>query len=121
MIHLAGNLNQWGVLPFTLADDGRDRESEFQPEVRREVNELVQELESLVKTAKDQWQYLSASQLNKKISIQGFVVSPMQAIIHALSHFVGHTHQLIQLTRIQLDPDFKFHWTPNEPRGELPI
>ena len=121
LIHLAGNLKQWGVVPFTLADDHRDRESEFQSEVRREVDDLVQELESLVGAAKDQWQYLSASQLSKTINIQGFGVSRLQAISHASSHFVGHTHQIIQLTRLQLDNDYKFHWTPNEPRGELPI
>lgn len=121
LIHLAGNLNQWGVIPFTLAEDIRDRESEFHPGLRREVNEVVQELESLVKAAKDQWRYLSANQFNKEIYIQGFNVSPMQAIIHASSHFVGHTHQLIQLTRLQLDKEYKFHWTPDEPRGELPI
>ena len=121
LIHLAGNLKQWGVAPFTLADDSRDRESEFSPESRREVVELIQELESLVVAAKDQWRYLSESQLSKTINIQGFDVSRMQTIIHASSHFVGHTHQLIQLTRLQLASDYKFHWTPNDSRGELPI
>jgi hypothetical protein len=109
------------IAPFTLADDSRDRESEFSPESRREVVELIQELESLVVAAKDQWRYLSESQLSKTINIQGFDVSRMQTIIHASSHFVGHTHQIIQLTRLQLASDYKFHWTPNDSRGELPI
>lgn len=51
LVHLAGNLRQWGIVPFTLADDSRDRESEFSPESRREVVELIQELESLVVAA----------------------------------------------------------------------
>ncbi|MDG2181022.1 MAG: DUF1572 family protein [Mariniblastus sp.] len=121
LVHLAGNLRQWGVVPFTLAKDNRDRESEFHPELRRDVDELIGELDSLVKASKDQWKYLSANQLSKVIDIQGFGVSRLQAIIHASSHFVGHSHQIIQLTRLQLDNEYKFHWTPNEPRGELPI
>lgn len=121
MVHLAGNLNQWGVVPFTLDSDNRDRESEFDPKLLKEVDELVQELNSLVNAAKAQWQYLSVSQLCKTINIQGFNVSHLQAITHASSHFVGHTHQIIQLTRLQLDNEYMFHWTPDEPRGELPI
>ena len=121
LVHLAGNLRQWGVVPFTLAKDNRDRESEFRPELRRDVDELIRELDSLVKASKDQWKYLSANQLSKVIDIQGFGVSRLQAIIHASSHLVGHSHQIIQLTRLQLDHEYKFHWTPNEPRGELPI
>ncbi|MGB1928117.1 MAG: DUF1572 family protein [Mariniblastus sp.] len=121
LVHIAGNLRQWGVVPFTLVTDHRDRESEFSPELRRDVTELIQELDSLVQTAKEQWHYLSVSQLSRVINIQGFSVSRMQAIIHASSHFVGHSHQIIQLTRLQLHNEYKFHWTPNKPRGELPI
>lgn len=121
MVHLAGNLNQWGVVPFTLTNDSRDRESEFDPKLRIEVDELVQKLNSLVDVAKAQWLYLSVSQLCKTIDIQGFSVSRLQAITHTASHFVGHTHQIIQLTRLQLDNEYRFHWTPDEPRGQLPI
>ena len=121
LIQLAGNLNQWGVVPFTLADDRRDWESEFQPGVRREVNELDQESESVVKTGKDQWQCLSASQLSKGIYIQGFVCFENAGNHSHIKPLCGHTHQLIQFTRLQLDHYYKFHWTPNEPRGDLPI
>ena len=121
MLHMAGNLRQWGVVPFTLADDLRDRESEFQDEDRRNSGELICQLESVVAEAKNQWQHLAVGQLRRKIEIQGFEVTHMHAIVHTSSHFVGHTHQIIQLTRIQLGSNYHFHWSPKEEPGELPI
>jgi hypothetical protein len=119
--HLAGNLRQWGVVPFTLADDLRDRESEFQDEDRGSAGELISLLESVVSEAKNQWQHLAAGQLRRKIEIQGFEVTHMNAIVHTSSHFVGHTHQIVQLTRMQLGPNYHFHWSPKEEPGDLPI
>ncbi len=121
ILHLAGNLRQWGVVPFTLANDLRDRDSEFHNADQQTNSELIGLLETVVAEAKDQWQHLAAGQLRRKIEIQGFEVTHMQAILHTSSHFVGHTHQIIQLTRIQRGPNYHFHWTPNEEPGDLPI
>ena len=121
MLHLAGNLRQWGVLPFTLAKDHRNRETEFQDDERRASSELMDQLETVVAEAKNQWQHLAAGQLRRKVVIQGFEVTHMHAIVHTSSHFVGHTHQIIQLTRMQLGTNYHFHWSPTEEPGDLPI
>jgi len=121
LMHLAGNLRQWGVDPFTLASSRRDRESEFQSDVRCPINELLASLSTVVEEAKEQWRHLAVGQLRKKVEIQGFEVTHMHAIVHASSHFVGHAHQIVTLTRLQLGANYKFHWTPNEERGDLPI
>ena len=120
-LHLAGNLRQWGVVPFTLATDRRDRDTEFQNDQRLSIDELLQYLESTVAEAEEQWQHLAAGQLRRKIEIQGFEVTHMHAIVHASSHFVGHAHQIVSLTRLQLGSHYKFHWTPNGEGGDLPI
>lgn len=121
IFHLAGNLTQWGVVPFTLAPDRRDRESEFVDDKRMPSDELLTMLQKTVDDAKEQWQHLATNQLLRKIEIQGFSVSNMHAVLHSSSHFVGHTHQIVHLTRIQLGPAYKFHWTPNDDREDLPI
>lgn len=121
LLHLAGNLRQWGVVPFTLDTDKRDRASEFLPDARMPIQEILQQLRSTVAAAKEQWGHLSEDQLSRPVTIQGFDVSHMQAIMHTTSHFVGHTHQIIQLTRMQLRSDYRFHWTPDEERGDLPV
>ena len=121
MLHLAGNLRQWGVIPFTLASDRRDRESEFDPEAKTDVDEVWAKLQKAVGEAKSEWAHLAAGQLLRPVDIQGFDVTHMHAIMHAASHFVGHTHQIIFITRLQLGTGYKFHWTPNQERGDLPI
>ena len=121
MLHLAGNLRHWGVVPFTLATDRRDRESEFQEDSRQESAALLSLLQSVVDDAKEQWHHLAAGQLLRKIEIQGFDVTHLHAIVHTSSHFVGHTHQIIQLTRMQLGSSYQFHWSPKVEPGDLPI
>ncbi len=121
VLHLSGNLRQWGVVPFTLASDRRDREAEFQNDVRMPVDELLAVLQLAIDEAKEQWLHLAMGQLRKKVEIQGFEVTHMHAIVHASSHFVGHSHQIVSLTRIQLGSNYHFHWTPSEERGDLPI
>ncbi|MEM9942542.1 MAG: DUF1572 family protein [Planctomycetota bacterium] len=121
LLHLSGNLNQWGVVPFTLENDRRDREVEFSSDIFIPKDELLEQMQNVVERAKDQWQHLEESQLLRRLEIQGFDVSHMHAILHASSHFVGHTHQVILLTRLQLGTQYQFHWSPGEPRGEVPI
>lgn len=122
LLHLAGNLKQWGVVPFTKAKDRRDRELEFDASHKASADELLEALQIIVDQAKDQWEHLTAAQLLRQVEIQGFDVSYQYAIIHTSSHFVGHTHQIIQLTRLQLRSTYRMQWTPNEPRSDgLPI
>jgi hypothetical protein len=121
MLHLIGNLRQWGVVPFTLANDRRDRESEFQEDAKQDSGEVLRLLETVVAEAKEQWQHLAAGQLRRKIEIQGFDVTHMHAIVHTSSHFVGHTHQVVQLTRMQLGTNYQFQWSPKQEPGEFPI
>lgn len=121
LLHLSGNLRQWGVVPFTLATDRRIRHEEFAVTAGLPVSELLASLAETVEEAREQWTHLAHGQLLRPVEIQGFSVNHMQSILHASSHFVGHTHQIVMLTRLQLGPDYKFHWTPAEERGDLPI
>jgi hypothetical protein len=121
LLHVTGNLQQWGVVPFTLATDRRDRESEFQDDQRVSAEELLQTLQAVVDAAQGHWQHLTAAQLLRHVEIQRFEVTHLHAILHASSHLVGHTHQIIELTRLQLGPKYKFHWTPSTERDDLPI
>ena len=121
LLHLDGNLRQWGVTPFTLARDDRDRNGEFDSRAQMAPEALLEQLEATVEAAKQQWEHLSDDQLQRMVTIQGFTVSHLHAIMHTSSHFVGHTHQIIQLTRLLLRSSYRFHWTPAEDRGDVPV
>ena len=120
-LHLAGNLRQWGIVPFSEADDERDRESEFSSEVKIPAADLLLQLEKTVDESKQIWAGLSEEKLQRPVSIQGFDVTFMHAISHTSSHFVGHAHQIIMLTRMQFGDDYRFQWSADDDRNRLPI
>lgn len=120
-VHLAGNLRQWGIVPFSDANDERDREREFDSEIRIAKSNVLQRLENTVRESKQLWLDLDPETLQQPITIQGFDVTFMHAISHTSSHFVGHTHQIIMLTRMQLGDGYRFQWSPEQGSGSLPI
>lgn len=121
VLHMAGNLTQWGIVSLSGEKDERDRQREFSASCSLSRSELIRQLAESTSQAKQLWGQLEPERLTKLMIIQGFEVSIMQAIMHTSSHFVGHTHQVILLTRLQLGSDYKFQWTPGSERGSLPI
>ncbi len=121
ILHIAGNLQQWGVVPLTGGLDQRDRDLEFAARAEWSSDQLLATLTETTNEAERTWSGLSPETLIAIIEVQGFEVSCLQAILHTSSHFVGHTHQIILLTRLQLGPAYQFAWTPESGRGELPI
>ena len=121
ILHLSGNLRQWGVTPFTMAKDRRDRDAEFATQPQPKIRELLNTLRQTVADAKNEWDHLNCNQLNRQVTIQGFDVTLMHAIMHTSHHFVGHTHQIVMLTRMQLRSNYQFHWTPEEERHHVPV
>lgn len=119
--HMTGNLRQWGVVALTEEKDERDRPREFAASSSLSRNELIDQMAKITVQAGQLWRQLKPERLTESLLIQGFEVSLMQAIIHTSSHFVGHTHQVVLLSRLQLGSDYKFQWTPESERGSLPI
>ncbi len=120
MLHLAGNLRQWGIVGVTNGEDDRDRESEFTANSGSSADELSAQLEATVNEAKRTFRELTPQDLLAPRKIQGFDVSILQAISHTVSHFTGHTHQIIMLTRMILGDDYEFAWSPDMPRTGVP-
>lgn len=121
ILHLAGNLNQWGVIPITKADDRRDRDSEFGRQWNLDAKALVDTLSNTVDQACEAWETLDDQKLQQTLKIQGFEVTLLHAILHTTTHFVGHTHQIIQLCRLQLGDAYQFQWSPDDDRTSVPI
>ena len=53
-------------------------------------------------------------------TIQGFDVTVLEALGHTVTHFTGHTHQIIMLTRLILGDDYQYDWDPSRPRTSVP-
>ena len=125
ILHMAGNLRQWAIVP-NVADesDERDRQQEF-ADCEMSKDDLMKQLRATVDLAKQTFQSLQSLEpesLLESQTIQGFTLSRLGAITHTTTHFVGHTHQVIMLTRLILGDDYVFHWTAEEgDRSQVPV
>jgi hypothetical protein len=56
-----------------------------------------------------------AARLLEKRRIQGFDTTVLAAIFDTVSHFVGHQHQIVYITRLRLEDAYRFQWAPASP------
>ena len=109
------------IAGLTGAADARERDKEFAADVSASKKELLSLAHSTVNEAKTTIATIDEQQLMAIHEIQGFSVTGLKAIFHTTTHFVGHTHQIILLSRIQLGESYKFAWSPEQGRDQLPI
>ncbi|MEM7456835.1 MAG: DUF1572 family protein [Planctomycetota bacterium] len=121
LIHLAGNLRQWAIVPCNGLEDRRDRESEFAANESQTVEEMMALLRCTVAEAKASITACDEEILMCEHEIQGFKISLLGALTHTTSHFVGHTHQIIMLTRQILGDGYRFQWSPDSDRDKVPV
>lgn len=120
-LHICGNLRQWGIVPLSDQEDTRQREEEFCENIRTPKKDLLSSLDSVVMESKALWLNVDEAKLLERTEVQGFGVNFMHAISHTSTHFVGHTHQIISLTRLQLRDNYQFQWSCGSDRGKVPI
>ncbi|MFK7778877.1 MAG: DinB family protein [Gimesia sp.] len=121
ILHMCGNLNQWAVCGIPGSQDERQREQEFHADARISRGELDSLLHTTLKQACQTFQSLSAELLLEPRQIQGFSMSVMGVISHTVPHFVGHTHQIIYITRLQKGTQYQFDWSPDSDQPGVPI
>ncbi|MFK7817799.1 MAG: DUF1572 family protein [Planctomycetaceae bacterium] len=121
ILHVCGNLRQWVISGVGGEPDRRQREAEFSATGGQTSEALCQQLTDTLAAVASVLRVTTIEQLLSKRTIQGFEVTGHGAIVHSVSHFVGHTHQIIQLTRLQLGSDYAFAWSPESPTTDLPI
>lgn len=121
VLHICGNLLQWSVAGVGGHPDTRDREREFSDEHALASDELLVHLQHHIRTCKEFLATLNSEKLAADYTIQGFQVNGLQAINHTVTHFVGHTHQIIYITRLILGEAYELAWSPVDSRDQLPI
>lgn len=119
--HIEGNLRQWAISGIRRSTDHRDRESEFDSQQRPSHLQLLTMLKATIAEAIDVIQLQTDDSLSQPREIQQFNTTVMGAILHTVPHCVGHTHQIVQLTRMQLGQEYCFHWSPSDPRTSIPL
>jgi hypothetical protein len=121
ILHVCGNLQQWVVDGVLQRPNERDRDAEFAATDGGDGTQLLQQLDSTVSAAAETIREIDVAAWRQPRVIQGFQVTVLGAVAHAVPHFVGHTHQIIQLTRLQLGERYRLHWDPDQDRSVVPI
>lgn len=121
LAHVCGNLRQWTLSGVGGQPDNRDREMEFEISGGHSPAEMLKHVEDETRPCIAFLSTLESGHLTASYKIQDFEVSGLQAVNHTVTHYVGHTHQVIYITRWLLGDRYRFAWTPDSDRGQLPI
>jgi hypothetical protein len=120
LLHLCGNVRQWVVDGARGAPDTRDRPREFSERGPIPATELLRRLEAVVGEADAVLSGLTDEQLLEPRRIQGFDETVLSAIFDSLTHFNGHTQEVVYVTRLQLGDAYRFSWAPSTPEQGAP-
>jgi predicted N-acetyltransferase YhbS len=115
LLHLSGNARQWVVAGLGGAPDIRDRPGEFAARGPLAGTRLLAQLEQTVADAREVIQRAAADDMLCRRTIQGFNLTGWEVLWDSLTHFQGHTQEIIALSRMQLGPDYVSFWRPETP------
>ena len=106
--HLRGNLRQWVVSALGNVSFYREREKEF-INTYESLEELWNALDETVLEAIHTLENLSENILCQHLHVQGFEVTGLEAIYHAIEHFAYHTGQIVFITKMVTGKDTQFY------------
>lgn len=112
ILHLCGNVRQWIIHGITGTPDQRNRPLEFSDRKPRKKSNLLELLDETVAQAVRAISPLTPQQLLEPRRIQGFDTYVLAAIWDSVSHFVGHTHQIVYITRQIIGDAYRFQFVP---------
>ena len=112
VLHLCGNVRQWIISGLGGAEDHRQRAREFAERGPIPRRELVTQLRRTVRDACRVIARLSDDSLSRKLEIQGFHVTGLDAVFHVAEHFGYHTGQIIYITKLKRARDLRFTRLP---------
>lgn len=120
VLHLCGNVRQWIVSGVGGQPDIRQRDREFSARGGVPVSELSRRLRETLADAEAVLGKVGRERLSKRVTIQGYDVSVLEAIYHVVEHFSMHTGQIIFATKMLTGADLGFyrHLSPAASHGE---
>ena len=112
ILHLCGNLRQWAVAGVEQLPDTRHRPSEFSDRRSYTKAELLTRLAEVVRDADAAIARITEKTILDPRRIQSFDTTVMSATFDTITHFVGHSHEIVYITRLLLRESYKFKFVP---------
>ena len=113
ILHLSGNVRQWIVSGVGGVPDTRVRQQEFDQRGGASSAALQTLLGQVEVEARQTLESVTAEDLLRRRVVQGNEVTGAKAIVHSVSHFRGHTQEIVHLTRMQIGDRYRFDFVPD--------
>lgn len=109
LLHICGNMTQYIISGLGGNPDERNRDEEFSTEDGFTKDELLQRLLLTVQTATTIIDDATPENLLKKRKVQGFDLSGIGIVLHAVEHFSYHTGQIAMQVKLVIDQPLGFY------------
>ncbi len=106
--HICGNMTQYIIASLGEQDDFRNRDEEFSMTGGFTKIQLIHKLEDTVKKARLVLNECNKKQLIKKHIVQGYNLSGIGIVMHAVEHYSYHTGQIAFWTKLMTNKGLGF-------------
>lgn len=108
ILHLCGNMRQWIVSSVGGEAFNRDRPSEFAARGGMGRDELMARFDQTLTEVARTLDRVDVPNLLRMREIQKRSESGASALVHSVSHLVGHVQETIYITRLRLGDRYQF-------------
>lgn len=109
LLHLSGNIRQYVISGLGGAADTRYRDGEFLQDLHTDPKEVWANFLATVEEARDVIKQASEADLLGKKYVQGFHLSGMGMVLHAVEHLSYHTGQIAWAVKAAQNADLGFY------------
>ena len=109
LLHLCGNMRQYGIDSLIGKEDNRQRDLEFSAKNGLNKAELLSRFEGTLAEVIQAMNSLNAEQMLKLRSVQGFKFSGQGNLIHLTEHLSYHTGQIAFAVKMMKNKDLGFY------------
>jgi len=109
MLHLCGNMTQYGMASLNETEDKRERDIEFSTSGGFTKTELMEKLQETVEQVKTAFKNTAIERLLTLKQVQGFEFSGIGNIVHVVEHFSYHTGQIAFWVKLLNDQPLGFY------------
>ncbi len=109
ILHICGNMTQYVIASLGEQEDNRQRAKEFDADLGYNTIQLLEKLTSVVAEAKEIIVTTSQEKFVKIRDVQGFSLSGIGVLLHAVEHFSYHTGQIAFWIKQETQEDLGFY------------
>lgn len=121
VLHLCGNVRQWIVAGIGGAADVRDRAREFAARGGPAAGELAAQLKAGVAEVCRILGELPDERLRRRVCVQGYDLTVLEAIYLVVEHFAQHAGQIIYATKRFTGADLGYYRHLDRPQPGEPV